>query len=381
MPRPSVATFLERFVLPLVAGGEVHVGRPLTSADLARFEADLGHATVPLVAVDEARTEVVAELVARPPALVLEGDDLALAAGLHDALVLAHPDADGALVTDGMRRRIAGAALRMVSVPLTRDRTRVLARHALLHNLLDLGRNDVTVTWWTGRARFLGQAAPARLTAWKGVRRVREEVARAGFDELLASPEVAPVVAALVRRTPLTLLLTASPVAPPLHWEDAVFLVRDAELARAVAYAAIRPEDPRAQVAVPARLAAAFEQMLERTPPAADVRAVAAFLVHLAGLLAMAEAHLTSPSARSPLLSAVLAGGPGAGRARGLATFLALPAALARVAPALATPPGLVAEPAWQRRWQAFATQVMELVGAPLVDSLAARLARHLGAT
>lgn len=273
MPRPSVATFLERFVLPLVAGGEVHVGRPLTSADLARFEADLGHATVPLVAVDEARTEVVAELVARPPALVLEGDDLALAAGLHDALVLAHPDADGALVTDGMRRRIAGAALRMVSVPLTRDRTRVLARHALLHNLLDLGRNDVTVTWWTGRARFLGQAAPARLTAWKGVRRVREEVARAGFDELLASPEVAPVVAALVRRTPLTLLLTASPVAPPLHWEDAVFLVRDAELARAVAYAAIRPEDPRAQVAVPARLAAAFEQMLERTPPAADVRA------------------------------------------------------------------------------------------------------------
>jgi hypothetical protein len=379
MARPDVATFLERFVLPLVAGGEVHVGRPLTSADLARFEMDLGNATVALVAVDEARTDVLAELVARPPALVLDADELGLAAGLHDALVLAHPDTDGTLVTDAMRRRIAGTALRMVSQPLTRDRTRVLARHALLHNLLDLGRSDVLVSWWTGRARFLGQAPPARLTAWKGVRRVREEVTRAGFDEMLASPEVAPVMASLLRRTPLTQLLGGGPSAPPLHWEDAVFLLRDAELARAVAYAAIRSDEPRTQVLAPARMAAAFEQMLERTPPVADVRAVAAFLVHVAALLAMAEAHLTSPTAKSPLLSAVLAGGPGAGRPRGLATFFALPVALDKVAPRLAAPPGLADEAAWQRRWVAFQVQATELVGQPLIDSLVARLGRHLG--
>lgn len=379
MPRHDIASFLARFVRPLVTGGELHVGRPLTSADLARFEAELGNATVELVAVDEARTDVLAELVARPPALVLDADELALAVGLHDALVLAHPDADGALVTDAMRRKIAGAALRMVSQPLSRDRTRVLARHALLHNLLELGRTDVTVSWWTGRARFLGQKPPARLTAWKGVRRVREEVTRAGFDELLASPEVAPVIAALLRRTPLTQLVAAGPAAPPLHWEDAVFLLRDAELARAVAYAAIRPEEPRAQIAAPARMAAALEQMLERTPPEADVRAVAAFLVHVAALLAMAEAHLTSASAKSPLLSAVLAGGPGPGRPRGLATFFALPVALERVAPRLGTPPGLAAEPAWQRRWQVLKSQAAELVGQPLIDSLAARLGRHLG--
>jgi hypothetical protein len=365
-------------VLPLVAGGEVHVGRPLTTADLQRFEAELGHATVGLVAVDEARADVLSELVSRPPALVLDADELALAVGLHDALVLAHPDADGALVTDAMRRKIAGAALRMVSQPPSRDRTRVLARHALLHNLLDLGRADVTVTWWTGRARFLGQKPPARLVAWKGMRRVREEVTRAGFDELLASPEVVPVMAALLRRTPLTQLLGVSAVAPPLHWEDAVFLLRDAELARAVAYAAIRPEEPRAQVAAPARMAAAFEQMLERSPSIADVRAVAAFLAHLAALLAMAEAHLTSPGAKSPLLSAVLAGGPGAGRPRGLATFFALPVALEKVDPRLAVPPGMAAEAVWQRRWLAFKAQATELVGQPMIDSLVARLARHL---
>jgi hypothetical protein len=42
MARPDVARFLSSFVLPLVAGGEVHVGRPLTTADLQRFEAELG---------------------------------------------------------------------------------------------------------------------------------------------------------------------------------------------------------------------------------------------------------------------------------------------------------------------------------------------------
>jgi len=379
MARIDVATFLTRFVRPLVTGGELHVERPLTTVDLLRFERDLDGATVELVAVDEARTDVLAELVARPPALVLDAEELALAVGLHDALVLAHPDADGALVTDGMRRKIAATALRMVSQPLTRDRTRVLARHALLHNLLDLGRADLTVTWWTGRARFLGQKAPARLTTWKSVRRVREEVTRAGFDELLATPEVAPVMAALLRRTPLTQLLSTHAAAPPLHWEDAVFVLRDPELARAVAYAAIRAEDPRQQIATPARLAAAFEQMLERTPPAADVRAVAAFLVHLTGLFALAEGHLAEPGARSPLLAAALGGGPGPQRPRGLVTLFALPDALAKVAPELATPPGIQAEPAWRRRWQVHRTQIAELVGPALVDSLVPRLARHLG--
>ena len=379
MAKLEVAAFLSRFVRPLVAGGELHVERPLTTADLMRFERDLDGASVELVAVDEARTDVLAELVARPPALVLDGEELALAVGLHDALVLAHPDADGALVTDGMRRKIAGAALRMVSQPLTRDRTRVLARHALLHNVLELGRADVTVSWWTGRARFLGQKAPSRLTAWRGVRRVREEVTRAGFDELLATPDVAPVIAALLRRTPLTQLLSTHAAAPPLHWEDAVFVLRDPELARAVAYAAIRGDDPRQQVATPARFAASFEQLLERSPAPADVRAVAAFLVHLCGLFAIAEAHIAEPGARSPLLASALGGGPGPQRPRGLVTLLALPDALARLAPELATPPGIDAEPAWKRRWAVHRAQVGELVGPALVDSLIPRLARHLG--
>jgi hypothetical protein len=258
----------------------------------------------------------------------------------------------------------------------------VLARHALLHGVFRLTRFDTTVAWWTGRARFLGQDPPPRLIAWRGVRRVREERVSVDFDELLSAPDVTPVVATLLRRTPLTQLLTSHPAAPPLHWEDAVFILRDLELARAVAYELLRPEDPRELVAGPARLAAAFEQMLERAPAEADVRTVAAFLVHLNLLLCAAEVGARDRD-RSALVSTVLAVERAAQRPRGLATFFALPNALAVVDPVLATPPGVGADAthgtlAIRARWLVHRRQVAEAVGDAVVETLAARLRRQL---
>jgi hypothetical protein len=378
MARPHVRDFLSRFVHPLVAGGEVRIGPPIPNADLERWEHELPHASVELTAVDDARHAVVSTLVCRPPAFVLEADELALAAGLHNALFLVHPRAEEWSVSDRARRKIIDTALTQVSQPLTHNRTRVMARHALLHNLFHLTRNDVTVSWWTGRARFQGQRPPARLTAWRGVRRVREDVTVVDFEELLAVPDTAPVIATLLRRTPLTQLLDSHPGAPPLHWEDAVFLLRDAELARAIAYRLVPDAAPREQVIGPARLAAAYEQMLERTPDEAEVRAVTAFLVHLAALFCFAELGLREAGAKSPLISTVLAAEAAGQRPRGLATLFALPGALAVVDPRLATPPGLAALPALAARWRVHRAQAAELLGDAVIDALAARLRRHL---
>lgn len=378
MARPPVRDFLSRFVHPLVAGGEVHIGQPIPTADVARWEHELAHASVEQTAVDDARHAVVSTLVCRPPAFVLEADELALAAGLHNALFLVHPRAEEWSVSDRARRKIIDTALTQVSQPLTHNRTRVMARHALLHNLFHLTRNDVTVSWWTGRARFQGQRPPSRLTAWRGVRRVREDVTVVDFEELLAVPDTAPVIATLLRRTPLTQLLDSHPGAPPLHWEDAVFLLRDAELARAVAYRLVPDAAPREQVIGPARLAAAYEQMLERTPDEAEVRAVTAFLVHLAALFCFAELGLREAGAKSPLISTVLAAEAAGQRPRGLATLFALPGALAVVDPRLATPPGLAALPALAARWRVHRSQAAELLGDAVIDALAARLRRHL---
>src|SRR5215470_349770 len=378
MARPHVRDFLTRFVRPLVAGGEIHVGPPIPTPDVERWEHELADASIELAAVDDARQAVVSTLVCKPPAFVLEIDDLMLATGLHNALFLVHPRAEEWSVSDRTRRKIIDTALAQVSRPLTRNRTRVMARHGLLHNLFHLTRNDVTVSWWTGRARFQGQRPPRRLTAWKGVRRVREDVTVVDFEELLAVPDTAPVIATLLRRTPLTQLLDSHPGAPPLHWEDAVFLLRDAELARAIAYRLVPDAAPRDQVAGPARLAAAFEQMLERAPDEADVRAVAAFLVHLAALFCFGELGLREPAAKSPLLSTVLAAEAAGQRPRGLASLFALPGALAAVDPRLATPPGIAGNPLLAARWAVHRAQTAELLGDAVIDALAARLRRHL---
>src|SRR3569623_46081 len=331
MAQTHARVFLERFVKPLVAGGELHVGAPIPYADVERWETELDGATVELVAV-----------------------------------------------SDRQRRRIIDNALSLVSQPLTRDRKRVMGRHALLHNLFHLSRRDTTVSWWTGRARFQGQVPSKRLTAWPGLRRVREEHTDIGFDELLAVTDTQAIVAALLRRTPLTQLLDSQPGAPPLHWEDAVFVLRDTELARAVAYHLTAPASPSEQVKEPSRLAAAFEQMLERAPDEADVRAVAAFLVHICALFALAEIHMREPNAKSPLISTVLAAEAAGQRPRGLQPLLALPGALALVAPRLANPPGLGSLPALAQRWRVPRAQTGELMSEPVIDALAQRLRRHL---
>ena len=268
----------------------------------------------------------------------------------------------------------------MAARPLTHSRLRVLARHGLLHNLFRLSRTDTKISWWTGSATYLGQRPPGRLRTWRSIRRVREEQSVAGYEDLLGTVEVAQVVTALLRRAPLTQLLSMTRDGPPLYWEDAVFLLRDAELARAIAYRALRGAEPRHVVAAPARYAAAFEQMLERAPSESDVRAVAAFLVHLNALLALAESGDRDIGPRSPLLSAVLSPERAGQRQRGLATFFALPAAIALVDPRLGIPPGVASDAPLADRWVRHRSQVVEGVGDAVIETLAGRLRRHLTA-
>ncbi len=365
--------FLGRFVLPLVAGGEMHVAGPIDGPAFVKLAQGLPHASVPLVAIDEARTRVLGTLVARPPALVFDEDELSLAAALHNLLYLAHPDAEGWAVSDSKRAKIVRSAQSFAAQPRTTHRTQVLARHGLLYNLLAIGRTDVKVSWWSGSSTYVGQKVPSRLTRWQDVRRVRQEESRVGFRELFQGADVDAVIATLLRRSPLTQLLSAGQGGPHLHWDDVVFLLRDAELTRALAYAITTGATAEAQARAPAYLAASLEQMLERTPEPADLRAVVAFLVYLNCLLALREVDLRQDS---PLLAATLGTSK---RARGIATFFALPAAAALVDTHLAEPPGLTEDEPLQRRFAAHRRQAAKLLGDSVIESLAERLRRRLG--
>lgn len=377
MAARSVEEFLDGFALPLVKGGATRVGKPISAPELIEMARQLPHAGPSVEAVDEAREIVVSELVPRPPPMLFEDDDLSLVACVHNLLFLSHPRADAWTVTNRTRRKILEASQAMVEVPLARNSRQALARHGLLHNLFELSRIDTKLTWWTGSASFLGQTPPGRLMAWRSVRRVRSETEMADFDELLGTSEVAPMLGSLLRRSPLTRILSPSKEGPPLVWEDAVFLLRDAELARAIAYRAIGKAEPADVAGIPARLAAAYEQMLERQPAEADVRAVTAFLIHLNVLLAWAERRERDTSDRSPLLAALLSPERAGQRPRGLVTFFAVPAAAAAADARLGQLPGMAADPGLAERWRLHRAQALSGVGQPVIDALASRLRRH----
>lgn len=361
---------------PLVAGGTIKIGRPITLSELDDFENDLAHASVELVSVDDARASVLVDLVVNPPPLVLERDELNLAAALHNMLFMAHPSVDGFLVTSNAKNRVLQSARILASQPLTTNRRRVLARHALLHNVFDVSRLDVKLSWWTGSAQFYGQTPPSRLVKWRSVRRVNEETSTATYDQLLASDDIAPLMATLLRRSPLTQLLHLPLQAPALHWEDAVFVLRDPELCRAVAYHATQPTEADKLFATPARFAASFEQMIERSPRLDDIRAVSAFLVYLNALIALSEVRMRDRAAKSPLLTTILARDRAGHWPRGLDTFLALPNALAHIDPRMAEPPGLNDEPQLYQRWRVHREQVAAGVGETVIINLVRRLHR-----
>jgi hypothetical protein len=376
-----VADFLAGFVVPLVKGGELRVGRPISEAELVACAQDLPHASVPLVEADEARTRVVADLVVRPPAFVLDEDELALAAAVHNLLFLEHPDVDRWTAPQSRLERVRDTARRFAARPRAASRYRLLARHGLLHNLFRITRPDIKLSWWTGSATFFGQKPPRRLTLWRGLRRVSETTTRARYADLLGDPDVEPVVADLMRLTPLTDLLAQPREGPPLDWGAAVAVLRDAELARAVAYRALGDAAlSEASVDAPARYTAAFERFLEKSPPVEDVRAVGAFLVHLNALFAVAEARDRDLDGPSPLLTALLAPERAARRARGLGTFFALPEAFGRVDPRLAAPPGTLEDDAVGRRWRRHRAQTRDALSEAVIDSLAVRLKKALAA-
>lgn len=274
---PPIAPLLASVVQPLVCGGPLAIGAPI-ALDRARawqaaLDAGATSASVETQAIDEVRRARAAQLVVAPPPMPLDGDALGLALGLYDALCLAHPEVTGKRV----RARVLDTALALVRLPPARDRRALLSRHTLLADVVELSRRDLHVRWWTGKADFRGQAPPARLLRWTGVRRVRTHETHASWHELVAEP----VADALFAASPLTDWLTAGRAGPPPDLARAAAVLDDAELVRAVAYhGAVRAHDAWRDA-----IGAAFVRLVDGTGVAArTIAGTAAVLVYVAQL-------------------------------------------------------------------------------------------------
>ncbi|MBI4508297.1 MAG: hypothetical protein HY698_01590 [Deltaproteobacteria bacterium] len=403
--RVSVASFMEGFVLPLIRGGDVHVGRPIRYRELGEWCEELAspgaptarNPSSPLGMVFRAQREVASRWMIHPEVAPLGRSELSMLAGLHNALCLAHPGLGATDSRPRLRARLRASCLEFLRVPRPASIGHWLGRHALLHRLWQLRRADTRISWWTGSATLLGEEPPARLLAWPKLRRVRRETTSTSLAELIRKDGVPEeVIRSLIAASPLTDLVTSARKAPTFRFSaENLAVLREKELARGVAHAWLDGASAASPIHLDSAVAAAgaLSQLLESRAAAADLRLAVAFLNHLFALVAMAEATLGiiggSPTL-SCLLSDVLPKGQhddahnNASHADprpwdDVLLLLALPDAAARVDPVLAYPPGVADNPDLSRRFSFHRLVVRNTLGELAVDRVTIRLARALG--
>jgi|GEM_PF-479075 len=174
----SVHALAERlftgFLAPLVVGGAMTPGHPIGGeAAFSLAESDHPSADIDLRAhVDLARVRRARALVPIDRFDGIDGRSWVLAAALHDLVLTAHPDLAKTFQSDNPKKLLAVVLATLEKVPPTQTPGEALARHTLFARTLEISRTDRAVSWWTGKAQFLGEEVPARLTAWPEFRKV-----------------------------------------------------------------------------------------------------------------------------------------------------------------------------------------------------------------
>jgi len=231
--------FVSDFLLPVVRGGAVHVGRPIGLPAVDRMLRDLplleGAALDRLAACRIASATRVAPVVASPP---FDETTVRLAAALHDLLALGHPELGG---TRSRRTdRVAAAALELASVGAPRSASEAVNRHSLLARLPEIVRVDRTVHFWLGRQTFVGRRVPPRVTALPTLRRVRvEQTSRSWLREIGIPVVGRQAFLALNVASPLGEALDPLRLEPPIAWGRILPVLRFPTLARVVAGQAV----------------------------------------------------------------------------------------------------------------------------------------------
>jgi hypothetical protein len=229
----------DQFMAPLVLGGALAPGRPIGArgalaiggdGEELRMEAD-GKASVRVVAdadrlahVQLGRVRVARRIVAVDRFVGPTAEEWALSAALHDLVQAAHPKLGGALRRSAPSRLLALVEMTLDRVPPPDTAAEALARHTWFSRALEITRTDTVVSWWVGRATYLGEVAPKRLEAWPELRRVHvEKNERALVDLPSAGARVdathfAKTLAHWLSRTPLTDLATCARAHPMFEW-------------------------------------------------------------------------------------------------------------------------------------------------------------------
>lgn len=376
-----------RFVVPLLAGGEVHVDAPVRPSDLRAMTAELRRRPGELILLRQQRAE---QLVAEPGLGDPDAEELALWAALHNILALDHPERERVWARQATWRRVEQAARYWLALSRPSGFDAALAHHVAVAAFVDLTRRDQLLSAADGELRFVGQEIPRRRLRWAvpGALSVREEVvawwsaphaaevARLQQDvlwaspitcllrPLLAPPGYSPLAGARYLRHRAFARAVCHAWASSRHWIEIgggvlgglLFSLTGQALAPGAEAAPPKSGAPRALPAAPASQA-------EGAPE--DVAALIGALIHVHFLRVLE-------------LGARLGVAP-TSRDRPVQMFLALPLLLPALAPTLGEPLGGVAEGQGfdaqvRRRWSEYLGHLGELIPRAVVENLLATL-------
>jgi hypothetical protein len=244
MLRPLVS----RFLLPLVRGGQVHVGRPLdrktvaalatgwASTDARKRFAQLGPEELRAGEdLTKARAAHARTLLLDPGTPSLDENTLRLGAALHNLLLLSHPAFSPGHDERG-RARIADSATRLGDLGPPASAAEAVRRHSLLVRLPELVQPERLVSYWLGKQLFVGRTPPSRLLAMPRLRRVTVEETRRAWLREVGIPSCARAAfGALSRASPLGEALDPLRLEPAISWARILPILRFPTLGRQVA--------------------------------------------------------------------------------------------------------------------------------------------------
>ncbi len=225
----SVLGLFERVVKPLVLGGPLRPFDPIgPSAAIGLAEqAVRGLPASDISWVTVARVRQARRLCAIDALPDLTVEEWLMIVALHDLVRATDPEVGSFLSPQRAVQVMQGALGVVAQVPAPRDVGEALARHATFASLMSIRRTDTAVHWWCGSKTFAGRKPPARLLSWPEVRRVRSQSVEQDVSSMMSGTEAAresyeEVWRALLARTPLTDLATASRSMPVFRWTPPV---------------------------------------------------------------------------------------------------------------------------------------------------------------
>jgi len=243
----------KRVLAPLTLGDELRPVAPIGARRaLAAAELDLELPSAVQNDVLDARLSITRRL-APIDRLPLPGRaEWLLVFALNDLLQATNASLEGPFARDRAERLVEMASEVVAHAGAPATVLEAIARHATLSRVVELERRDTTVSWWVGSRSFAGARPPARLLAWRKLRRVEEHVKTVPIFEMPRADRRwasrwSEVLRALLAATPLTDLVAADRRAPPFAFTGATLGLVRTHVGRFIALRALeRAPDPDA---------------------------------------------------------------------------------------------------------------------------------------